>query len=63
MHVGTSGHGLSVEKFIGYVPSYPSVRVVRILIKSYMARERLYVLEALSQTLLAPLNNISMKEA
>ena len=30
--------------------------------KSYPAGERLYVLEALSQTLLAPLNNISMKK-
>ena len=62
MHVGTSGRGFRVEKFIGYVPSYPSVRVVRILIKSYTAGERLYVLEALSQTLLAPLTNISMNE-
>merc|ERR1712055_767636 len=53
---------ISRRKIYGYVPSYPSVRVVRILMKSYPAGERLYVLEALSQTLLAPLNNILVRK-
>ena len=56
------GMDLASKILLIMLPSYPSVRTVRILIKSYTARERLYVLEALSKTLLAPLNNISMKE-
>ena len=56
------GMDLASKILLIMLPSYPSVRNVRILIKSYMARERLYVLEALSKTLLTLLSNISMKE-